>query len=309
MAVIRTHRMTVFWYTEIMLSPAQKKELGRWKNLDWPAVFPDDQLKTLSKKKIVIIGGCGRSGTTLLRVMLDSHSQIACGPESFLFLPTPIDPENLHFKFGIPKKIILSLAASADRWIFIEKFQTAYLSRTHKKIWADKTSRNVHRFDAILAHFPNARIIHMIRDPRDTVASLRTHRKRRVVAGRIVKNNWIMPYPDCINRWITSVSDGIKWRSDRRYIEIKYEDLVHAPDATLKKVCQHIGVRFEPAMLQFYLKKGISRDPLRFPQNVEATKPLSDTSVGRWKRDLPRVEVHRVTIQTARLARKLGYHL
>lgn len=50
------------------IESAQEKELRRWKNLDWLKKFKDDDSDFISKEKIVIIGGCGRSGSTILRV-------------------------------------------------------------------------------------------------------------------------------------------------------------------------------------------------------------------------------------------------
>jgi hypothetical protein len=68
--------------------------------------------------------GCGRSGTTLTRVMLDSHPALFAGPESLLFLPTPIDPADLAFKFDIDRgEIEEMLRRTSGRAQFIDAFQ------------------------------------------------------------------------------------------------------------------------------------------------------------------------------------------
>src|SRR3989344_3879890 len=215
------------------IDSVQKKELRRWRNLDWPEKFEDDDIDFVSQRKIVMIGGCGRSGSTILRVMLDTHSQIASGPESLLFLPVPINPEDLESRFEISSKRLREWARKYGRWEFIIRFQKVYLAKRKRSLWADKTSRNVHRFGAILRHFPNAKLLHIVRDARDVVASLRTHPKRRIVDGKIEETGIVNPFEDCLERWLCAISDGFKYRDHSNYLEVRYEDLVSETESTL----------------------------------------------------------------------------
>lgn len=288
---------------------AQQKELRRWKNLDWLKKFKDDDIDFVSKEKIVIICGCGRSGSTILRVMLDTHSQVACGPESLLFLPVLINPEDLEFKFEIPQRILKEWAKKYNQWEFIIHFIREYLRRRKRKIWADKTSRNVHRFGEILTHFPNAKLLHIVRDARDVIASLRTHPKRRVVNGKIEETGIVHPFEACLERWLFAISDGFKFRDHPNYLEVRYEDLVNETESTLKKACRHISIEFEPNMLKFYQEKGGSRDPLKFPQNIEATLPIFHSSIGRWKQDLTPKEAKTVVKRVGLYLKQLGYKI
>lgn len=287
----------------------QKRELRRWRNLDWPKKFEDDNSSFVSQRKIVIIGGCGRSGSTILRVMLDTHSQIASGPESLLFLPIPINPEDLESKFEISSKRSGEWARKYGRWEFIIRFQKAYLAKRKRTLWADKTSRNVHRFGAILKHFPNTKLLHIVRDARDVVASLRTHPKRRVVNGKIEETGIVNPFEACLERWLFAVSDGFKYRDHPNYHEVRYEDLVSETESTLLDVCRHIGIEYEPSMLNFYQQRGGSRDPLRFPQNIEATLPIFQSSIGRWRKDLTSQEARTVVREAKLFLEKLGYKI
>lgn len=291
------------------MEPAQKKELQRWRNLDWPKKFEDDDTDFVSRRTMVIIGGCGRSGSTILRVMLDTHSQIASGPESLLFLPIPINPEDLESKFEISSKRLGEWARKYGRWEFIIRFQRAYLVKRKRSLWADKTSRNVHRFGEILRHFPNVKLLHIARDARDVVSSLRTHPRRRVVNGKIEETGIVNPFEACLKRWLFAVSDGFKFRDHPNYLEVRYEDLVNETEATLTGVCGHVGIKYEPRMLNFYQQKGGSRDPLRFPQNIEATLPIFQSSIGRWKNDLTSREVRIVIRKAEPFLRQLSYKI
>lgn len=287
------------------LEEIKVRELQRWKNLDFET-DPEDNY--VSNEQIVIIGGCGRSGTTLLRVLLDTHSQIACGPESQLFLPIKVDLNDLSKKFNMNLEILESMQKkSQSKTQFIEMFLNAYLQLMNKKIWADKTSRNIHRLHYILKHFPNAKIIHMIRNGKDVVSSLKTHRKRMNSAGKLIPTGLVMPLQDCIDRWLLSIKDCMPFCSHKNYMEVRYEMLVLNTKKTLNNICQFIGVEYEQSMMNYYLIDSTSRNPLYFPQNIEATRPISSESIDRWKRDLSEYELEQVKLQIDPSMEKIGY--
>lgn len=242
--------------------------------------------------------------------MLDTHSLLACGPESLLFLPVPIKPEELQEKFEIPLKDLRSWKRQCrSRSEFTVRFQEAYLSLRARSIWGDKTSRNIHRLEQIWRHFPNAKVIHVVRDARDVVRSLKTHRKRKVVQGQIVPTGWIQPLDDCIDRWLRAMQDAWPHRDHPNYVEMKYEDLVFDTIPTLTRVCRHIGVHFEEQMLMYHTVTGRSRDAQLFPQNIEATQPLSTASIGKWKEELTDEEAKEVARRTRDYMTHLSYEL
>jgi len=262
----------------------------------------------------IIIGGCGRSGTTLMRVILDSHSQIACGPESNIF-PSPhrLNPgspgaEKLGRKFDFsPEEMSHLLRTSSTRAEFAERFFDAYRQKAGKPLWADKTPRNIQVMPYILEHFPRARFVHVIRDGRDVVCSLRTHPRHRVIDGRIVKLDTWNPLEDCVQRWVTDVGDGLAYRGDPRYYELKYEDLVMHTEETLRRLLDFLELPWEPQVMSFHQVQSTSRDPVKFAQNPEATRPLQSSSIGRWKRDLSEADLARLLRACGPLLRQLGY--
>src|SRR5262245_33825770 len=69
----------------------------------------------------IVLGGCGRSGTTLLRMMLDSHRRICCGPESSVFRRRAVNPDALADRFGFERAEVRALhEAARSRPAFIE---------------------------------------------------------------------------------------------------------------------------------------------------------------------------------------------
>ena len=114
----------------------------------------------------IIVGGCDRSGTTLLRATLDSHPDIAAGPESWVFV-YKIKPDWLASEFGFEPSFVRSLMKETGSLAeFIDRFMDAYRKRENRPVWCEKSPRNILRLDWIWERFPKARVIHIVRDGR-----------------------------------------------------------------------------------------------------------------------------------------------
>lgn len=288
-----------------VIDKGQIEELERWRLLDFQR-READSYKSCSS--LVVVCGCGRSGTTLARVILDTHSQIYSGPESSLFLPKQVDEQDLSFKFGITASQIQSIKRkSFSHAQFIDLFQALVLRQNGKTVWADKTARNAHCLPYIKTHFPGSKIIHVVRDPRDVVASLRTHKKRKLEDGEIRSTGYIMPLSLCVDRWAKAIEDVLPFRRRSDYHEVRYEDIVFNTEDTTKKVCAFLGLPFEEKMLDFHTIRGGTRDYHKFPQNIEATNPISAASVGRYKTVLTQTQIKCVEESLGPLAQAFGY--
>jgi hypothetical protein len=147
----------------------------------------------------------------------------------------------------------------------------------------------------------------MIRDGRDTICSLRTHPRHRVVDGKLVKLNTWHPLAPCLERWVSNVQAGLKFRGHPRYIEIRYEELVARPRETLMRLFEFIGEPFDERVLEFHRVDGRSRDATLFPQNPEATRAMYTKAVARWQRDLTADEIAIVKQRAGPLLIELGY--
>jgi len=140
----------------------------------------------ISEAEPVFIVGCGRSGTTLLRMMLDMHRDICCGPETWLFLQdgeegNPYERTYcaaLSISLGIPfARLWEQNNSGISRAQIAESALSLFAEKEKKPRWAEKTPLHVHRIDYILTHFPKAKIVHILRDGRDVICSLVTHPK------------------------------------------------------------------------------------------------------------------------------------
>lgn len=235
----------------------------------------------------IVLGGCGRSGTTLLRIMLDSHPRICCGPESSVFRRRALDPDALADRFGLARGEVRAIDdAAASRPAFIEAFAALCLRDAGKARWAEKTPRNISRIGAIFRFFPEARFVHVLRDGRDVACSLRTHPRHAVVDGRLVPLDTWKPLAACARRWRDDIECSRPWWSDPRLHTLRYEDLVRNPEAELRRLMLFLGEPWDDAMLAPAAGGSSSRDATRFAQNPEAIGAVNPSSIGRWQRDL-----------------------
>ncbi|HBS28139.1 MAG TPA: sulfotransferase [Phycisphaerales bacterium] len=235
----------------------------------------------------VIVGGCGRSGTTLIREMLDRHPSIAIGPETAILCDFP-NPERLAIEWGLrAADIERDIRSSRSVVEFTGGFFRAYAARRGKPIWGDKTPRNVRAIDRILRWFPQARFIHMIRDGRDVACSLRRHPKETVRNGRLVPNEVNRPIAECAKRWLEDTSCGLAYRGHPRVIEVRYEALTADPESELRRVCAFLRLDYEPSMASAK-DEGAPADlnDGRLMNNRDAAGRVHRKSLSRWRRDL-----------------------
>jgi hypothetical protein len=232
----------------------------------------------------VIIGGSARSGTTLMRAMLNAHRKIAIGPETGLFcggrdfaqlartLQEPIETVRRDYQM------------SACLGEFIERLMQRGVTRAAKCRWGEKSPCNVRSLERVFQFFPNARFIHMIRDGRDVVSSLRTHPKYKWQDGNRVPTGICNPWPDCVAQWVFDTNAGLRWRGEPRYREARYEDLVRDPETVLRELLAWMGEEWDPNVLSFHRQHEERCSDVANPGVKQA---VYQDAVSRWKKTLP----------------------
>lgn len=200
------------------------------------------------------IVGCGRSGTTLLRAMLHHHPKIAVPPEALSLIDFLRSVNRLSIEqarralvkdyelreWGVP----LREADFADCTTvveLIERVHEVYARHHGKRAWGHKTPRMVRHADLLAHAFPAAKFVHVVRDPRAVARSFQrspVHRSNPLYAAR---------------RWRRDVEAGRDFaeRLPDRAMEVRYEDLVAEPEATLRGISDFLNIAFDPAMLDY----------------------------------------------------------
>lgn len=192
--------------------------------------------------------GAERSGSTLLRLMLDQHSKLSFSHQmEFLIDYTPPGqphPEVLDFVGklvgdAVFRRSKLDIGAYAFRDTR-ELIESLLYQRGQDCAAVGGT---VHRhFSRVLEHWPKARFIHLVRDP-------------RAVAPSAVRMGWDgTPYA-AAERWVESEQlwDALQDRlDDDAWTEVRFEDLATRSEETLTGLCEFMGVAYEPALLEFH---------------------------------------------------------
>jgi hypothetical protein len=205
--------------------------------------------------------GVARSGTTLLRAMVDSHPEITIPPESWFVTelasnrrsyeaPDGFDVERFatdlvaHERFARWRvreeelRATLHDAAPSDYSRAIRSVFFLWATRQGKPRYGDKTPGYLTELPLLAALFPEARIVHLIRDGRDVALSY--------------TDELGVPAVNAIRLWrsrVRAARDAGQALGDGRYREIKYEDLVADPASTLNAVSCFIGLPFSDRML------------------------------------------------------------
>ena len=249
----------------------------------------------------IFVGGEGRSGTTLLRVMLDAHPSIACGPESHFLTDPEFERFHRHFRktwhrraegYGYgPSEVDDLFRDFARNW-----FET-YMRRHGKRRWADKTPQTIRVLPYLWELFPTAKFVHMIRDGRDVACS--------IIPLKWGPNN----LKDAAKRWVSCIEAGVRHRGvAARYMEIRYEDLVLQPERELRRLCEWIGEPFDAAMLA-HAEREHDLAPGTETSASQVGKPVYTSAIGRWKRDLSPSDVRKFEKIAGKTLAFLGYEL
>ncbi|MFC1543385.1 sulfotransferase [Candidatus Neomarinimicrobiota bacterium] len=259
-------------------------------------------------KPPIFLGGAGRSGTTLLRVILDSHPNIACGPE-LKVIPTLA---NLWHQFHTSFFQTLQsyhLTRGEINQLFTNVMLTLfekYRRSQGKHRIAEKSPNNVFFFQHLHNLFPDSPLVHVIRDGRDVVCSLLTMDWADAVSGKPF--DYTRDAGKAAEYWSNAVRAGrqmLEEESKRdRYTEIRYEDIVINPEKTLKELFTFLEEPWDPIVLKYHEQK---RDLAGESSASNVSLPLYDSALGRWQRDLKSKDKDAVKVVAGDLLIELDY--
>lgn len=260
-----------------------------------------------SSREPIVIGSCGRSGTTLLRAMLNAHPRFHIGPETGLFTGSQ---DHLHIADAL--NLTLEQVRECEREAstlgeYVERLMAKSLEQQgHPEDlrWGEKTPANIKAVDRIFHFFPKARFIHMIRDGRDVACSLRHHPKFRWSGGTRIPVEITNEWADCVQRWVAATRQGLNWRHDDRYRELHYEDLVSAPEETLKDLLAWLNEDWDDCVLQYYKTHESRSSDIH---NPGVKSKLYTKASNRWLDDLPAEAGSAFTDEAHHLLEVLGY--
>ena len=206
-------------------------------------------------EKLIFVGGAPRSGTTLVQNILDSHPDIAGGPE-FDLVKYFIELRNriqLVFKKSEQSININVICSNDDLDIeigfLIERILLQYGQKKGKKLVSEKTPDNVLYFESLLEIFPKSRFIFCIRDPRSVISSLLEVGKRAKLKG-IQTPYFTTNIFEAINTINEHNLAGFKLLDNPRVVMIRYEDLVENPEKETRRLCKWLNLEWSENLLR-----------------------------------------------------------
>lgn len=215
----------------------------------------------------VFLVGCPRSGTTFLQSLLSTHPQIASFRESkffqylhpsvyerkryfFKLVSKQLSPRlEIYFRDELQRPDLLNrLPKVATMKHYTQKFIRILqdlAAEQEKSILLEKTPQHLHAIDDIERFIPQVKIIHLIRNGSDVVASLYevTHKHPKPWGGK----PWDLDF--CLERWKNDLAISLSHSNDPNHLLVRYETLVENPQLTLTRICSFIGVQFDEIML------------------------------------------------------------
>lgn len=262
-------------------------------------------------RQYVFVLGAPRSGTTWLQIMLARHPDISTCQETHLFSSFLSGLQNHWRQFeNSSRGNGLQAAISHDRFVELQRqFALSVLdSIGDTPIILEKTPAHVTVLDDILEVLPEARIIHIIRDPRSVAASL-------AAAGRDWGRSWASTNAmRNARRWVNCVGAGITLRNrPSTYSEVRYEDLLAGPATELQRIFAWMGAETN----EDFCAGVAAESRIDNIQKVKAhtawdlaSEPKGFFRKGRadaWKEDLRRRDIAAVESIAGPLMDDLGY--
>ena len=257
----------------------------------------------------VFVGGCPRSGTTLLRTMLNSHPDLAIPHETRILIDAYRrralwgdlgDAENRRrvARWVVERKVsrYRQLTEDADELVgcmvaaaptigsVLSAGFRLYAERHGKSRWGEKRPSLVLNLDAVFAMFPDAQYVNVVRDPRAVVASIRT-------VGR--QHGWgAHGIPGATDTWERSARAADRWRRRLRadqFLEVQYEHLVADPAVVLARIAEFLELDAAglDAMLRYHATPDIHSRSL----HSLVSKPVTTERLRAWEQALRPKEI------------------
>ncbi|HEY9536447.1 MAG TPA: sulfotransferase [Kiloniellaceae bacterium] len=253
-------------------------------------------------KPPVFLLGSQRSGTTMLRLMLNNHPSLSIPHES-AFITICFRRLSQYGDLGQKdnaRKLLADvmrhplvqrgkLVADPDAILarpirdyrdFVDAIFRCYADAQGKPRWGDKTPFYTPDIDIIRRVFPDAKIVHLVRDGRDVVLS---QRSIEWMSGNLPKLvlDW---------QWKTTIAHKVGAVLGDDFLEVRYEDLVCRPEAILRQICAFIDEPYDSGMLDYSedAKDVVPTESLKWHRN--SVRPPDPAQLGKWRTKLSKAE-------------------
>lgn len=276
-------------------------------------------------ENLVFIVGCPRSGTTWLQRLVSHHRDVRTGTESYVF-STFVSPQLRAWRRGIRNARIVSARTGLGAYLTEEEFQSIlhrYMMDLLRplignlapgEVFVEKTPNHALWLPEIVELLPRCRIIHIVRDARDTVASI-------LATSKSWGGDWAPAHPrEAARMWVKHVRAARQAAGQlgkARFYELKYENLFARPVELLLEAWRFVGIEASEQEATNAVRS-VGTDEFEFPIGGElalisgpvARSPrgfFRKSSPGGWKEDSSLVEKFWVWRVARKTMSEVGY--
>lgn len=249
----------------------------------------------LSEERLIFLVGSPRAGTTLLSRMLSAHSEVYSPSEPHLMPPlahlghwetverAPYDP--IITQRGL-REFVATLPGGEDDLVAglracTNSLYGRSLEDSGRRFFLDQTPANALVLDFVTRLYPNARYLVLTRNPLAIWSSYVDSFFDGDFESAYRNNPLVERYVPAIARFLTA--------TETPHVHVRYEDVVSEPEAELRRICDCLGVEFEPGMVDYGEQAGGQRQDARGlgdPMTVAKEKRPTTRSIGKWTRAL-----------------------
>jgi len=227
----------------------------------------------ISDETPIFVLGMPRSGTSLVEQILASHSTVFGAGE--VYFATEFDNSVAQITGKPFPQSIAEVGAELLKQSAQNYVQNLRMAAGDRARVTDKLPHNFLRVGLLSAVMPNAKIIHCVRDPKDTCLSIFTHffsAAHSYASDLKELGQYYRLYEQLMDDW--------EMRFPRCMYRVSYEDLVTDHEHEIKKLLDYCKLLFEPGCLQFHQ----TVRPVNTPSAIQVRQPLYQSAVSRWKR-------------------------
>jgi len=274
-----------------------------------------------SADRPVFVVSAPRSGSTLLRLILDAHPRMAVPPPAWLYeLIRPYlysygdlkddanfrelcedvlaTPTISRWDLGLDADSLMKKASERSFAAVFEALHRKYAEPAGKPRWGEKTPRDSFWIDEIRSDFPDAQIVHIVRDGRDMAIDIADSTSMRPYSILMGAEYW--------KRYVGAIRESASRLPEGDFYELRYEDLCADPEATLRKLCAFLDEDFDPVMLAHHASAG-SQSWAADPQHAKTGRPITTEFCEMYRHRLPAGDVAALEAVIGGLLEAYGY--
>ena len=267
---------------EVMQQNVNAEMLKRWL---------DNGSELAPPRKLALLCGHARSGTTLLEQVLDSHPDIVSAEETDVFLDEAFFPLKRKLPADAYMLPILETATDSDlqqsRAAYFRAMELVVGSPIGNRLLLDKHPVLTFIIPGFIRVFPEIKFLIALRDPRDVVLScfMQPQLLNPITAAYLTLEGTATDYAAIMRIWQT-----LKPLMPSPYLEVRYEDMVADLESVARKTLEFLGVPWDDRVLGF--DEHARKKMVRSPTYADVTQPVYKRAQGRWRNYQKYLEPH-----------------